>query len=269
MKKRRWPLSEKVREVEDFVKGMGLHTVCEEAGCPNKGECFSKNKVTFLIMGSICTRSCCFCGVTKGRSEALDKTEPLRISQAIEKLGLKKVVITSVTRDDLSDGGALHFQKVVKAIKALNRDVVVEVLTPDFKGMFSSVETVIKGKPDVFSHNVETVPRLYPKIRPEADYLRSIEVLKFSSSFSDIKTKSGLMVGMGEEVKEVEEVMLDLKNSGCNIITIGQYLRPSLKEVEVKEYISDELFKHYEDAGKRIGFDEVHSGTFVRSSYNL
>jgi len=265
--RKRWPLSVKVKEMEDFISGMGLNTVCEEASCPNKGECFAKNRVTFLILGSVCTRSCLFCGVSKGRPARIDAEEPQRISQAIETLGLKEAVITSVTRDDLADGGASHFREVVKTIKALNNDVAVEVLTPDFKGELSSIETVLKSSPDVFSHNVETVPRLYPEIRPEAQYLRSLRVLEFSSSFPNIKTKSGLMVGMGEEVKEVEEVMAALKKSGCDIITIGQYLRPGVKEVEVKEYIPEKVFKHYEEVGKDLGFDEVYSSTFVRSSY--
>jgi len=265
--RKRWPLSEKVKEIEDFVKGMSLNTVCEEASCPNKGECFSKKRVTFLMLGSICTRTCLFCSVTKGRPEFIDQAEPQRISQAIDALGLKEVVITSVTRDDLADGGASHFRETVQAIKTLNSDVCVEVLTPDFKGKLSQVETVLKGNPDVFSHNVETVPRLYSEVRPEADYLCSLRILKFASSFPGIKTKSGLMVGMGEEVKEVEEVLGDLKKSGCDIITIGQYLQPSQREVPVREYISSELFKHYEDVGKDLGFSEIHSSTFVRSSY--
>ena len=267
--KKRWPLNEKTIEMETFLRDFSLNTVCEEASCPNRGECFSKKRVTFLILGSVCTRSCRFCGISKGNPVVPDPEEPERLCQAIEKLGLKEVVITSVTRDDLPDGGASHFREVVQEIKSLNRDVFVEVLTPDFRGEFSLVETVLKGNPDVFSHNVDTIPRLYPEIRPGADYLRSLEVLKFSSSFSKLKTKSGLMVGMGEEVKEVEEVMIDLKKMGCHIVTIGQYLRPTQRELPVKEYISEELFAYYENVGKDLGFSEIHSGTFVRSSYKI
>lgn len=267
--KKRWPLSEKSTAMENSLRDLSLNTVCEEASCPNKGECFSKKRVTFLILGSVCTRSCRFCGVNKGKPRALDMAEPQRIKRAVAELGLKEVVVTSVTRDDLSDGGASHFREVIRVIKALGCNVSVEVLTPDFKGEFSSIETVLEAEPDVFSHNVETVPRLYPEIRPQADYLRSLSILKFGSSFPGIMVKSGLMVGMGEEASEVEEVMADLKKTGCDIITIGQYLMPSCREIPVMEYISDELFKHYEDVGKELGFSEVHSGTFVRSSYKL
>ena len=197
----------------------------------------------------------------------MDPQEPEKITQAIEKLDLKEVVITSVTRDDLSDGGASIFSEVVREIKTLDREVRIEVLTPDFKGELSCVETVLDSRPDIFSHNVETVPRLYPEIRPEADYRRSLEVLEFSSSFPEIKTKSGLMVGLGEEVSEVEEVLVDLNKSGCKIVTIGQYLRPSLAEIGVKEYVPEQAFKHYEDFGRGLGFEKIYAGTFVRSSY--
>lgn len=265
--RRRWPHSEDVTKIERSIQESSLHTVCEEASCPNRGECFSKKRITFLILGDVCTRSCRFCGVSKGRPTIPDDSEPERISRLVQKLGLKEVVITSVTRDDLPDGGAYHFKRVVEDIKALNRDVVVEVLIPDLKGDFSCVETVLEAGPDILSHNVETVPRLYPQIRPEANYITSLNILKFSSSISKGKVKSGLMVGLGEEVKEVEEVMYDLREHNTDILTIGQYLRPSAREIPVREYIGDELFMHYEDIGRKLGFFEVHAGTFVRSSY--
>lgn len=265
--KKRWPLNEEVKAVEDLLRREGLNTVCEEASCPNRGECFSKRRVTFLILGSICTRSCHFCGVVKGRPGLPDENEAERISQAIEKLGLKEVVITSVTRDDLKDGGASFFSEVVREIKALAGVVRIEVLTPDFKGDLSCVETVLDSRPDIFSHNVETVPRLYPEIRPQADYRRSLEVLEFSSSFPEIKTKSGLMVGLGEEVSEVEQVLVDLNKSGCKIVTIGQYLRPSLSEIRVQEYIPEQVFRRYEFLGNKLGFEKIYAGTFMRSSY--
>lgn len=267
--KKRWPLNAEVLETERVLRAEGVHTVCEEAGCPNRGECFSKKRLTFLILGYLCTRSCKFCGVVKGNPGPVDPGEPEKISQAIERLGLKEVVITSVTRDDLSDGGASFFREVIERIKALDREAKIEVLTPDFKGDYSCLEAVLNGGPDIFSHNVETVPRLYPEIRPEANYRRSLEVLKFSSSFPESKIKSGLMLGLGEEVNEVEEVLADMKDSGCEIVTIGQYLRPSLRQIAVKEYIPEGIFRYYEDIGKALGFQEVYAGTFVRSSYKI
>lgn len=255
-------------KMENFLNDMSLNTVCQNAHCPNIGECFAKKTATFMIMGNICTRACRFCAVNKGHPQPLDEDEPRRIAEAAKKLGLKYVVVTCVTRDDLPDGGAGHFAKTIVELNKIP-DVAVEVLVSDFSGNDGSIKTVVEAKPKVINHNVETVPRLYAKVRPKADYQRSLRLLKKVKELNKgIYTKSGIMLGLGETKDEVVTVMRDLKNIGCDIITIGQYLQPSQKHIEVIEYIEPEQFNNYKDIGYELGFKYVASGPFVRSSYH-
>lgn len=255
--------------VKEILERFSLNTVCEEANCPNRMECFSKKTATFMILGSQCSRNCSFCNVTHGSPEPVDPKEPQNIAKATVELGLKHVVITSVTRDDLPDGGAKHFSKVIKAIKTLNNDIVVEVLIPDFRGSFEALETVIKVKPEILNHNVETVPRLYSEVRPAALYERSLELLsRVKSIDSSVLTKSGIMVGLGEKEEEVIEVFKNLRLAGCDFLTIGQYLAPSAKHYPVIEYISPDVFQRYKEKALSLGFSFVASAPLVRSSYN-
>ncbi|MGB9809038.1 MAG: lipoyl synthase, partial [Caldanaerobacter sp.] len=236
-------LSEDLNRMEAFLKNMGLNTVCQSANCPNMGECFARRTATFMIMGNICTRNCRFCAVEKGHPQPLDEEEPGRVAEAARRLGLKHVVVTSVTRDDLPDGGASHFAKTIYELKKLP-GVTVEVLVPDFMGNEEAIRTVVEAKPDVINHNVETVPRLYSRVRPKADYIRSLNLLKKVKELDPlILTKSGIMVGLGETEEEVIEVMKDLRDIDCDMMTIGQYLRPSHKHIEVAEYVTPEQFK--------------------------
>lgn len=255
-----------LREVEEVLAGEGLNTVCVSAKCPNRGRCFSSGTATFMIMGEICTRNCSFCGVEHGVPQSLMRDEPEAIARAAAKLGVSYVVITSVTRDDLPDGGATHFAKVVEAVRELMPEAIAEVLVPDFKGDASAIETVLRAKPNVLSHNVETVPRLYPSVRPGADYQRSLEVLSRASS-SGILVKSGFMVGLGETRKEILSLLCDLKSSGCDFVTIGQYLRPGKDNIPVERYVHPEEFRDIEEAGFSMGFSTVKAAPFVRSSY--
>ncbi len=257
---------EQMREMLDSLK---LHTVCESAHCPNIGECFSKGTATVMIMGDRCTRNCGFCAVSKGPASPLDREEPAKVAAMVEKLKLKHVVITSVTRDDLKDGGADHFASTVKAVRHLNPTTTIEVLIPDFKGSISSLEKVVASKPEIINHNLETVPRLYKKVRPQAMYDRSLDLLKKVKELDDtIYTKSGIMVGLGETVDEVISLMEDLRLAGCDIITIGQYLRPSHSHLEIAEFIDPEVFAQYKATGEKLGFKYVASSPLVRSSYN-
>jgi len=267
--KKRAPRQETIRKMQDLFRSLSLHTVCEEARCPNIGECFARRTATFMILGDRCTRNCRFCAVKKGSPLPLDPEEPKNAAKAVKKLGLRYVVITSVTRDDLEDGGAGQFAKTIRKIKRLNGgEIKVEVLIPDFKGSLSSLKTVMEAKPDVLNHNLETVSRLYPDVRPLANYERSLKVLKQVKELNpSVYTKSGLMVGLGETFEEVIETMRDLRKVGCDMLTIGQYLRPSPEHLEVKEYIRPEKFQEYERVGKSLGFLSVVSGPFVRSSY--
>lgn len=265
--KRRFPASwgEKTEKV---LRSLSLHTVCESAHCPNIGECFGKGTATFLILGNVCTRNCGFCAIKKGKPLPVDPEEPLRVARAAQKLKLRHVVVTSVTRDDLPDGGASHFAKVIRAIRELLPFVTVEILTPDFGGKSETLEVFRENTPDVFNHNVETVPRLYKEVRPQADYGRSLWLLRqWKERFSSVLVKSGLMVGLGETQEEVLAVLHDLRNAGCDIVTIGQYLQPSGKHLPVKEYLSLEQFTFYEKKAYAMGFQGVASGPFVRSSY--
>ena len=259
---------EEGEETQKLLQSLSLHTVCESARCPNRGECFARKVATFLIMGDVCTRRCRFCAVEKGIPQPLDPEEPRRVGEASRQLGLKHVVVTSVTRDDLSDGGASHFVATIREIRKALPFSTVEVLTPDFQGREEDLRVVAKEEPEVFNHNVETVPRLYPLVRPLASYQRSLTILERVKEISpSVITKSGLMVGLGEKKEEVIEVLKDLKRVGCDVVTIGQYLRPSSRHLEVKEYVPPQVFAWYEDVAYFLGFRGVASGPLVRSSY--
>jgi len=245
-----------------------LHTVCVEARCPNRGECFGRGTATFLILGSGCTRHCAFCHVRHDAPQPLDLEEPENLLRAVKHLGLSYVVITSVTRDDLADGGAGQYARSIRLLKENIPEIRVEVLIPDLQGDRKALFSVLKSLPDVLNHNLETVPRLYSSIRPQADYQRSLLVLSNTAEYnSDIFRKSGLMVGLGEREDEVFSVMTDLLHAGCQMLTIGQYLQPSPEQVPVREFISPEQFAKYSETGKKWGFLEVFAGPYVRSSY--
>ena len=255
-----------IHAVKAVLRKRNLHTVCESARCPNIGECFSKPTAAFMILGDVCTRRCGFCSVNKATQPLhADPSEPQNIALAAKELGLKHVVVTSVTRDDLPDGGAGQFALTIRAIKDNIPAILVEVLTPDYRGL--RLKTVLHAGPDIFNHNLETVPSLYETVRPQASYLRSLEVLSAAKA-SGVLTKSGIMVGLGETMEEVKAVLRDLYAAGCDAVTIGQYLQPTRNHLEVKEYIPPEVFREYEAYGAGIGIKHVYSGTFVRSSYN-
>lgn len=257
-----------LEEMANFLKDSKLYTVCQSAHCPNIGECFGRRTATFMIMGNICTRNCRFCAVDKGKPLPVDEEEPRRIAEAARKLNLRHVVVTCVTRDDLEDGGASHFAKTINELKKIP-GLTVEVLVSDFQGKEESIKTVVMAKPEIINHNLETVPRLYPEVRPMANYERSLYLLKRVKELdSSIYTKSGIMVGLGETDEEVIKVMEDLRKVDCDMMTIGQYLRPSKKHLEVKEFITPEQFEKYKKIGYEMGFKYVASGPLVRSSYN-
>ncbi len=243
-----------------------VHTVCKEAKCPNMGECFSRGCVTFMILGDICTRHCAFCGVSHSNPLPIDESDPLRVAETVKNLCIEYCVITSVTRDDLEDGGADQFARTVSMVKSVGK-AKVEVLTPDFDGNERAVEIVLSASPDVFAHNIETVPRLYEVIRPRADYRVSISILKLAGRMSSVITKSGLILGLGEKPEEVLFVMEDIRESGCDIITLGQYLAPTVHHAPPAEYLHPEQFEDYRQKALAIGFRVVFSGPFVRSSY--
>jgi len=255
-------------EMEKLISGLNLHTICESARCPNIGECFSRKTATFLILGDVCTRNCAFCAVGKGRPVSIDKKEPQSVLRAVQALGLRYVVITSVTRDDLGDGGASQFAEVIKALHEDKDHIVVEVLVPDFCGSLKALTFVVKSQPHVISHNIETVPRLYRKVRPEAVYKRSLDLLKKVKHIdSTIITKSGLMVGLGETMDEIVGVMNDLRKADCDLLTIGQYLQPSSKHHRVLDFVVPEKFFRYKQIGLKMGFGGVASAPLVRSSF--
>ncbi len=263
------PLSEEVTYVKKLLRTLNLHTVCEEASCPNIGECFARKTATFMIMGDTCTRNCPYCDVSHGKPKPLDPFEPENISNAVKKLGLKHVVITSVNRDDLPDGGASHFAKVVKKIREKLPQCTVEVLIPDFQGNWNALKIVAQSKPDVINHNIETVPSLYKKVRHRGNYQLSLKLIKRIKELDkNIVSKSGIMVGLGETKEEIIKVMEDLLAHNCEVITIGQYLRPSKAHLPVEKYYTDEEFKELEEIGYKLGFKEVFSGKLVRSSYH-
>lgn len=257
-----------LKRVEDTVKEFSLHTVCREANCPNRGECYGRGTATFMLLGDQCTRNCTFCNVTKAKPGPLDCGEPERVALAVARLKLKFAVLTSVTRDDLSDGGAGHFAETVRQIIQKSPGTKVEVLIPDFQGSESALLKVIGSSPAVINHNVETVPRLYPDVRPMASYKRSLELLRFvSNNAPGILVKSGLMVGLGEREEEVLSLFYDLAEHGCRSLTIGQYLQPSKQHYPVKEYITPERFSFYQRKAQEAGIPNTASAPFVRSSY--
>jgi lipoic acid synthetase len=257
-----------LHEIKRELRRLELHTVCESARCPNIHECFRRGTATFMILGDRCTRGCGFCAVPKARHPAPpDPNEPAHVAQMARAMNLRHVVVTSVNRDDLPDGGAGHFAETIRAIRAALPAATIEVLTPDFLGDLDAVTTVLEARPDVFNHNVETVPRLYPRVRPQARYERSLAVLEFAARNAGTLVKSGLMVGLGERCEEVEEVLRDLCRCGVSIVTIGQYLQPTRRNLPVAEYVPPERFEAYRETGLRLGFRAVFSGPFVRSSY--
>ncbi len=255
--------------VEDLLKDTGLNTVCREANCPNRMECYSKKTATFMVLGAHCTRNCRFCNVTNAPPEAVDPEEPQKLAQAVKALGLKFAVVTSVTRDDLEDGGAAHFAALIREVHALEPPVGIEVLIPDFRGNRSALETVLAAEPEILNHNVETVPELYDQVRPRADYAQSLELLaRVKSINAKIYTKSGLMLGLGETEEQVIRVLEDLRKADCDFLTMGQYLAPSREHLRVKKYISPETFDAYKEKALAMGFKGAACAPFVRSSYN-
>jgi len=259
---------EEVNKTRNLLRRLDLHTVCEGARCPNLWECFAQSTATFMILGNICTRNCRFCSVAKGTPLPVDHKEPKKIAQAVKKLGLRHVVITSVTRDDLPDGGASQFFFTVKEIRLGNPDVIIEVLIPDFAGSKEGIRQVLEARPDIVAHNLETVPSLYPKVRPGTSYERSLKLLRLVKILQpDIYTKTGLMLGLGEEEQEISRVMKDLRKIDCDILTMGQYLQPTSSHLEVRRFISPSEFEEYKKVAEKMGFLFVASGPFVRSSY--
>lgn len=266
--RRRHSLSE-LHDIKGMLRSHGLSTVCEEARCPNKAECFSKPTATFMILGDRCTRDCGFCSVRSAPPLALDPDEPEKVAMAAKRMALKYVVVTSVTRDDLPDGGALHFAETITQIKRYLPGAKVEVLTPDFGGRKTAIETVLAAGPDVFNHNVETVPRMYSEVRPQADYGRSVRLLRLAKEISPgDRTKSGLMLGLGETLEEVLDVLGDLRAAGCDFLTIGQYLRPAKENLPVVKYVEPLVFEKLRKDALGMGFRFVASGPLVRSSMN-
>lgn len=260
---------ENLKKINALTSSLHLNTVCQEANCPNRLECHNKGTATFMILGSICTRNCRFCNVSFGKPNEVDKNEPLHVAKAIQKLGLKHAVITSVTRDDLDDGGASHFSDVIYAIRELNPNTTIEVLIPDLQGNFDALKIITDAKPEILNHNIELVPRLFKSITPNSVYKRSLDLLLKVKDLDDsILTKSGFMVGLGENEAEVIELLKDLKEHKCDIVTIGQYLQPSKKHAELIDYVTPEQFEKYKKIGMDMGFKYIASSPLVRSSYN-
>ena len=265
----RAPSGENYEELKTLMRGKSLHTVCEEARCPNMGECWAHRTATFMILGSVCSRSCGFCAVATGRPSTVDWEEPRRVAEATAQLGLRHIVVTSVNRDELHDGGASIFAATIRWIRRLNPTTSIEVLTPDFKGSRDALRVVLDAKPTIFNHNVETVARLYRRVRPQAIYERSLEVLAWAKEMRpEASTKSGFMLGLGEEREEVIQLLHDLKAHNVDIVTIGQYLRPSFQHLPIERYVPPEEFREYAQIGKALGFRHVESGPLVRSSYH-
>jgi len=258
-----------IQETVELLQKLSLHTVCDSAECPNLGECFGNKTATFMILGNVCTRRCRFCAVKKGSPEMLDLNEPANIGKACKEMELKHIVVTSVTRDDLADGGAEHFAKTVSEIKKQNTSVTIELLIPDLEGNWDALKVILDAKPDILNHNIETVPELYSEIRPLAQYRRSLNLLKKVKEIDPtIFTKSGIMVGLGEKDEQIYIIMDDLREVDCDILTIGQYMQPSEEHVSLKEYIHPDKFEEYKRIAEDKGFKYVASGPFVRSSYN-
>lgn len=259
--------TDKTRTVRKILKTKCLNTVCENARCPNKNECYTKNTATFLIMGNDCTRNCKYCNISCARPEPLDLEEPKHVAEAVQALGLKYAVITSVTRDDLPDGGADHFANCIYEIRKLCPDTKIEILTPDFKGNKDCLDVIIKAHPDVFNHNIEAVQDIFKSVRPQGDYECSLEVLKYVKDNSDILTKSGLIIGLGETFEQIEQTLIDLKNVGCDIVTIGQYIQPSKHHLEVAKYYTPEEYDKLRELANKVGIKNHQIGPLVRSSY--
>jgi lipoic acid synthetase len=267
--KQRAPEPSVMHNMKALLGGLSLHSVCEEAHCPNQGRCFAQGTATFLILGDICTRNCRFCAIKKGKPLLVNPDEPRNVASAVNKLKLRHVVITSVTRDDLPDGGAGHFVATIRAIRQTSAQTIVEVLIPDFLGSPASLKTLVDSSPEVVNHNVETVPRLYPEVRPQADYHRTLNLLKSAKSLDTrIVTKSGMMLGLGEREDEIIQVMRDLREVDCDALTLGQYLCPSPQHRPVSRYLPPEAFEEYRCIADGLGFKAVASGCFVRSSFN-
>lgn len=260
--------TDKTRTVRKILKSNCLNTVCEGARCPNKNECYSNHTATFLIMGSVCTRNCRYCNISCQRPEPLDENEPLHVAQAVKDLGLKYAVITSVTRDDLPDGGANHIAKCINEIRKISPNTKIEILTPDFKGNEESLNTIIKAHPDVFNHNIETARDIFKTARPQGNYDTSLGVLKYVKENSDIKTKSGFMIGLGEDIEQIKQTITDLYSVNCDILTIGQYIQPSKEHLPVAKYYNPEEYEELKDIAKNIGIKYFQIGPLVRSSYN-
>ncbi|GAA0064557.1 lipoyl synthase [Clostridium sporogenes] len=265
----KFQFGDSTKKINALKRSLGLNTVCDEANCPNRLECHNKGTATFMILGSVCTRNCRFCNVKTGKAQCVDKEEPLHVAQAVKELGLKHAVITSVTRDDLEDGGASQFAEVIRAIRKLTPNTTIEVLIPDLKGNWEALKVILDEKPEILNHNIETISGLYKKVRPEAIYTRSLELLrKVKKIDKSILTKSGFMVGLGEKEEEVIELLKDLRKYQCDIVTIGQYLQPSKEHIELEEYVHPEVFKKYKKIGLDMGFKYIASSPLVRSSYN-
>ena len=265
----RFPGGPSYLRLKSLMREQRLHTVCEEARCPNIGECWQAGTATFMILGDVCTRACAFCAVTSGKPLGLDLGEPLRVAQAVKRMGLTHAVVTSVNRDDLPDGGASLFAATIRSIRRLSPGTSVEVLIPDFVGDWQALETVMEARPEILNHNTETVPRLYARVRPKALYERSLELLRRAKALApDGITKSGLMVGLGETKHELLLVMADLVDAGCDVLTVGQYLRPSAKHAPLERHYRPEEFEELADSGRRLGFRHVEAGPLVRSSYH-
>lgn len=267
--RQKMPEPTKMLEMERLISGLGLDTICHEGKCPNRGECYSNKTAAFLILGSICMRNCAFCAVKRGRPLPVNDREPSSIASAVHQLQLKHVVVTAVSRDDLPDGGASHFAQVIEAIHATKPDAIVEVLIPDFGGSIKNIEIVTSQGPQIIGHNIETVPRLYSRIRPKASYTRSLRVISAIKQVSPaIVVKSGLMLGLGETTDEVVDTLTDLRLAGCDLLTLGQYLRPTTANHPVIRFVPPAEFASYRDAALRMGFVAVSSGPRVRSSYH-
>ncbi len=262
--------NEEITRIKETLRENNLYTVCEEAACPNLGECFSHGTATFMIMGDICTRRCPFCDVAHGKPKVLDQQEPVNLAKTIKAMGLSYVVITSVDRDDLRDGGAGHFVACIEEIRTQSPKTKIEILVPDFRGRMDKAVEILGYQPcDVFNHNLETVPRLYKQARPGAKYEESLNLLKkYKQANPQANTKSGIMLGLGEQEEEVNQVMKDLREHGCNMLTLGQYLQPSKDHLPVKEYIAPAQFDRYAETATALGFENVASGPLVRSSYH-
>ncbi len=263
----RLPTGEPYWRVKELLERHDLHTVCESAACPNRGECWARGTATFMILGNVCTRSCGFCNVITGKPTELDLEEPARVAEAVSKLSLKYAVITSVNRDELKDGGAAVWAETIRSVRALNPDTAIEVLIPDFCSNWQALDVVLAARPDVLNHNIETVPRLYLEVRPQGRYDRSLEVLARSKK-AGLTTKSGLMMGLGERDEEVLEVMKDWRKAGVDLITLGQYMQPTENHLSVKRYVELATFAYLQEQGMAMGFTNVFAGPLVRSSYH-